>query len=141
MEAPVLLISNRHVLTAGHVISEARLGKPNAPSLVIYPGRRFDGETFGRYLAGRTRVPNFRLDFGLITLDRPVDPSLLWWGHPSTNTDWWSETVLPLQQLRQTALPITTAGLPGAKDSYRRRMFEARGQTVPPHSGPPSPHR
>ena len=76
-------------------------------------------------------MPNFRLDFGLITLNRPVDPSLLWWGHPSTNTVWWSEAAIPLRDLRQRAFPITTAGYPGAKDAYRRRMFEARGQTVP----------
>jgi V8-like Glu-specific endopeptidase len=126
-----LLISNRHVLTAAHVITKAGLGEPNAPSLVIYPGRHYGGEPFGRYLAARTRVPNFRLDFGMITLNRPVDPSLLWWGHPSTNTDWWSETAIPLQDLRRRAFPITTAGFPGAKDSYRRRMYEAQGATVP----------
>ena len=107
------------------------IGQPNAPSLVVYPGRHYGGEPFGRYVAARTRVPNFRLDFGLITLTKPVDSSLLWWGHPSTNTDWWSGAVLPLPQLRQTALPITTAGFPGVKDAYRRRMYEARGVTVP----------
>jgi V8-like Glu-specific endopeptidase len=71
------------------------------------------------------------MDFGLITLTRPVDQRLLWWGHPSTNTEWWTEAAIPFRQLRQTALPITTAGFPGAKDAYRRRMYEARGETVP----------
>ena len=127
-----LLISNRHVLTAAHVITDARLGQPDAPDLVVYPGRHYGGEQpFGRYLAARTRVPNLRLDFGLITLNRPVDPSLLWWGHPATNTDWWSEAAIPLRDLRQRAFPITTAGFPGAKDAYRRRMYEAQGVTVP----------
>jgi V8-like Glu-specific endopeptidase len=129
-----VLISDRHVLTAGHVIKEAGSG-PDAPSLVIYPGRHYGGEPFGRYLASRTRLPNFNMDFGLITLTRPVDPALLWWGHPSTNTDWWSDAAIPLRQLRQTALPITTAGFPGAKDAYRRRMYEARGETVPARFG------
>ncbi|HKQ79438.1 MAG TPA: trypsin-like serine protease [Blastocatellia bacterium] len=126
-----LLISNRHVLTAAHVITDARLGEPGAPSLVVYPGRHYGGEPFGRYLAAGTRVPNFRSDFGLITLNRAVDPSLLWWGHPSTNTDWWSEAAIPIRDLRQRAYPITTAGFPGAKDSYRRKMYQAQGVTVP----------
>ena len=129
-----VLISDRHVLTAGHVIREAGSG-PDAPSLVIYPGRHYRGEPFGRYLAGKTRLPNFNMDFGLITLTRPVDPGVLWWGHPSTNTEWWSEAAIPLRQLRQIALLITTAGFPGAKDAYRRRMYEAKGETVPARFG------
>uniref|UniRef100_UPI0039B9B733 trypsin-like serine peptidase n=1 Tax=Albidovulum sp. TaxID=1872424 RepID=UPI0039B9B733 len=124
-----LLISNRHVLTAAHVITEAGSG-PSAPSLYVYPGRHYGGEPFGKFLAAKTRVPNFRMDFGLITLNRPVDPALLWWGHPSTNTEWWSEAVIPFQELRQREFPVITAGYPGAKDAYRRRMYEARGVTV-----------
>ncbi|WP_306534554.1 serine protease [Geobacter sp.] len=124
-----LLISNRHVLTAAHVITEAGSG-PSAPSLYVYPGRHYGGEPFGKFLAAKTRVPNFRMDFGLITLNRPVDPGLLWWGHPSTNTEWWSEAVIPFQELRQREFPVITAGYPGAKDAYRRRMYEARGVTV-----------
>jgi V8-like Glu-specific endopeptidase len=130
------LISDRHVLTAGHVITDARLNGPYPPSLVVYPGRHYGGEPFGTFLAARTRVsPHRNLDYGLITLNKPVDPRVQWWGHPATATDVWTEALLPLRQLRQTALPIRTAGYPGVKDSYRRRMVEAQGQTQPASFG------
>ncbi len=124
------LISNRHVLTAGHVITEAGSG-PAAPSLYVYPGRHYGGEPFGKFSVAKTRVSNPRLDFGLITLNRPVDQGVLWWGAPNTQTAWWSEALVPAQQLLRTATPISTAGYPGAKDRQRRRMYEAKGSTVP----------
>jgi len=130
------LISDRHVLTAGHVITDARLNGPYPPSLVVYPGRHYGGEPLGTFLAARTRVsPHRNLDYGLITLNNPVDPRVQWWGHPATATDIWTEARLPLGQLRQTALRIRTAGYPGVKDSYRRRMVEAQGQTQPASFG------
>ena len=130
------LISDRHVLTAGHVITDARLNGPHPPSLVVYPGRHYGGAPLGTFLAARTRVsPHRNLDYGLITLNKPVDPRVQWWGHPATATDIWTEARLPLGQLRQTALPIRTAGYPGVKDSYRRRMVEAQGQTQPASFG------
>lgn len=124
------LISNRHVLTAGHVISGAR-GGPYAPTLAVYPGRHYGGEPFGSFHAVKTRVSGNNLDFGLITLNNPVDPQVQWWGHPATATDLWTEALLPLRQLRMAALPITTAGYPGVKDAYRRRMYVAQGETQP----------
>jgi V8-like Glu-specific endopeptidase len=130
------LISDRHVLTAGHVITDARLNGPYPPSLVVYPGRHYGGEPLGSFLAARARVsPHRNLDYGLITLNKPVDPRVQWWGHPATATDVWTEALLPLRQLRQAALPIRTAGYPGVKDSYRRRMFEAQGRTQPASFG------
>jgi V8-like Glu-specific endopeptidase len=125
------LISDRHVLTAGHVISQAGLNGPYPPTLAVYPGRHYGGEPFGRFEAGNTRVSGNNLDFGLITLRAPVDPRMLWWGHPASGTDWWTEALIPLRQLRLAALPVTTAGYPGAKDSYRRRMYVAQGETLP----------
>jgi V8-like Glu-specific endopeptidase len=124
------LISNRHVLTAGHVITEALSG-PDAPSIYVYPGRHYGGEPYGKFSVAKTRVSNARLDYGLITLNRPVDQGVLWWGAPNTNTAWWTEALVPAQQLLRAAIPISTAGFPGVKDAYRRRMYRADGSTMP----------
>jgi V8-like Glu-specific endopeptidase len=125
-----VLISNRHVLTAGHVITEAISG-PAAPLIYVYPGRHYGDEPFGRFSVVKTRVSTPTLDFGLITLEDPVDQSVLWWGDHNTKTAWWSEALLPAQQLSRTAVPISTASYPSVKDRLGRRMFEANGSTVP----------
>jgi V8-like Glu-specific endopeptidase len=92
-----LLISNRHVLTAGHVVRD-KASAPAAHSVYVYPGRHFGGEPFGRIQVARARVST-RFDFGLITLERPVDPGVQWWGHPSTRTAWWNEDLIPCESL------------------------------------------
>lgn len=124
------LISDRHVLTAGHVITNAASG-PDAPTLAVYPGRHYGGEPFGRFHAVKTRVSGNNLDFGLITLNEPVDRALQWWEHRDTATQRWTEALIPPQQFARTPVSVVTAGYPGSKDSYRRRMFEARGETLP----------
>jgi V8-like Glu-specific endopeptidase len=129
-----LLISDRHVLTARHVIDEAGSG-PAAPSIYVYPARHYGGEPFGKFSVARTRLSaSPTLDYGLITLDRPVDQGVLWWGAPGTESAWWSEDLLPAQRFLDTAIDISTAGYPGDKDRLRRRMFRADGRTVPSRS-------
>ena len=124
------LISNRHVLTAAHVIRD-KATAPAAHSVYVYPGRHFNGQPFGRFMAAKARLSASPFDFGLITLDNPVDSSLLWWGHPSSQAVWWTEALIPLQELVIQGIPLSTAGYPRAIDSQRRRMFEATGATVP----------
>jgi len=124
-----LLISNRHVLTAGHVVRD-KASAPAAHSVYVYPGRHYGGEPFGRIPAARVRVST-RFDFGLITLERAVDSGVQWWGHPSTRTTWWNEKLIPLRELFDPGIPVATAGYPGAKDAQRRRMYEVSGFTVP----------
>src|SRR5207247_699512 len=46
-------------------------------------------------------------------------------------SDWWSEAVIPLRELVDPGIPLSTAGYPSAKDRQRRRMFESNGATVP----------
>ena len=128
------LISNRHVLTAAHVIRN-KATAPASHSVYVYPGRHFGGAPFGRFMAARARVSASPFDFGLITLDSPVDPTLLWWGHPSSRAVWWSEALIPLRDLVNPGIPLSTAGYPSAMDRQRRRMFESTGATVPHHFG------
>jgi len=125
-----VLISDRHVLTAAHVIRD-KATAPAAHSVYVYPGRHYGGEPFGRFLAARARVSSSRFDFGLITLERPVDAAVQWWGHPSSRSVWWSEALIPLRELVNPGIPLTTAGYPSAKDRQRRRMYESNGATVP----------
>ena len=125
-----VLISSRHVLTAAHVIRD-KATAPTSHSVYVYPGRHFGGEPFGRIPAVRARVSNSRFDFGLITLERPVDPAVQWWGHPSSQSAWWSEDLISLRELFDPGIPLSTAGYPRAKDRQRRRMYESNGSTVP----------
>lgn len=124
------LISNRHVLTAAHVISD-KATAPTAHSVYVYPGRHYGGERFGRIPVAKARVSSSRFDFGLITLERPVDPAVQWWGHPSSKSVWWSEALIPQRELFDPGIPLSTAGYPSAKDRQRRRMYESNGATVP----------
>ena len=123
------LISNRHVLTAAHVIRD-KASAPATHSVYVYPGRHFRGEPFGRIPVARARVST-RFDFGLITLERPVGPDVQWWVHPSTGTAWWREALIPLRELFDPGIPLSTAGYPGIKDRQKRRMYEVNGRTVP----------
>ncbi|MFZ0134394.1 MAG: trypsin-like peptidase domain-containing protein, partial [Desulfobacterales bacterium] len=125
-----VLISSRHVLTAAHVIRD-KATAPAAHSVYVYPGRHIGGEPFGRIPVERARVTGSNFDFGLITLERPVDPAGRWWGHPSSPSAWWSEASIPLRELVDPGIPLSTAGYPSAKDRQRRRMYESNGSTVP----------
>jgi V8-like Glu-specific endopeptidase len=123
------LISNRHVLTAGHVIRN-KAAAPGAHAVFVYPGRHFAGQPFGRIPVVRARVSASNFDFGLITLEHPVDPAVQWWGQASSQSAWWSEALIPLRELVNPGIPLSTAGYPSAKDRQRRRMFESNGATV-----------
>lgn len=124
------LISNRHVLTAAHVIRN-KATAPAAHSVYVYPGRHIAGAPFGRIPVARARVTQSNFDFGLITLERPVDPRVQWWGDPSSQSAWWSEALIPPQELFDPGIPLSTAGYPSVKDRQRRRMYEVHGATVP----------
>jgi len=129
------LISNRHVLTAAHVISK-KATAPASHSVYVYPGRHFRGAPFGRIPVAKARVSPTPFDFGLITLESPVDPAVQWWGHPSSGAVWWNEAVIPLREIVMSGIPLSTAGYPSAKDRQRRRMFESpNGATVPQRFG------
>ena len=133
------LISNRHVLTAGHVIDQAE-SDPAAPSIYVYPGRHYGGEPFGKFSVAKTRVSaSTTLDYGLITLNRPVDQGVLWWGAPGTKSAWWSEDLLPAQRFFDTAIRhLDGRAIRATKTAYRRRMYQADGRTVPGASWPSS---
>jgi len=95
------LISDRHILTAGHNLFHDAAGGTRrwASSVFAAPGR--DGRTlpFGEAPASQRRVsaewlssPDPEFDFGLITLDNPIGSqtfgvlrgaALGFWGHPS----------------------------------------------------------
>jgi V8-like Glu-specific endopeptidase len=124
------LISNRHVLTAAHVIRN-KATAPASHSVYVYPGRHFSGQPFGRFMVARARVSASPFDFGLITLDSPVDPALQWWGHSSSRAVWWREALIPLGELVNPGISLSTAGYPRAMDRQRRRMYESTGATVP----------
>jgi V8-like Glu-specific endopeptidase len=124
------LISDRHVLTAAHVIRN-KATAPASHSVYVYPGRHFNGQPFGRFMATKARVSASPFDFGLITLDNPVDPALQWWGHPSSRAVWWSEALIRPGELFDPGIPLSTAGYPRAVDRQRRRMYESTGAMVP----------
>jgi V8-like Glu-specific endopeptidase len=125
-----VLISDRHVLTNRHVVD--RPSGPNSPSLIVSPGRRYDAEPFGRFVASRPpRLSPNRFDFALIKLNESVPQHLKYWGHPSTASVLWDESVISQLELTRAPKQISTAGFPGAEDAYRRRMLLARGETIP----------
>jgi carboxypeptidase C (cathepsin A)/phosphatidylserine/phosphatidylglycerophosphate/cardiolipin synthase-like enzyme/V8-like Glu-specific endopeptidase/subtilisin family serine protease len=124
-----LLISDRHVLTAAHVVSDAALN-PQQFSSQVWPGRDYGDTPFDSWAAKKIRLcPQYdpskgdrdEWDYALITLSQPIgkkqfasirNQNLQFWGESRLAARFAMSPGDPLVLVRSTAI---TAGYPVSK--------------------------
>jgi carboxypeptidase C (cathepsin A)/V8-like Glu-specific endopeptidase/GH25 family lysozyme M1 (1,4-beta-N-acetylmuramidase)/subtilisin family serine protease len=146
-----VLISERHVLTAAHVVWDCYQA-PNRYQPQVWPGRDGDHEPFDSAGASKVRVcPHYdpdkadhdQWDYALITLAKAVGKNtfasigkkqLRFWGAPDLGTGFTMSLSDPLTLVRATGI---TAGYPQDKD-YGRELWSAEGKfrSVSPKGNP-----
>lgn len=146
-----LLISNRHVLTAAHVVREYAKDRQNF-TVQIWPGRDFGEEPFDSFIAKNARVePHYdpsksgpsQWDYALITLDKnigqqtfnPIKPAKLgFWGSSDFGSGY---TMSHSDVATLTRSDAYTAGYP-AHPGDRQDLLFSQGKltNVIPGDGP-----
>jgi len=136
-----LLISDRHVLTAAHVVLDAARD-PQLHFIQVRPGRDYDREPFGSWSASHVRVcPKYdpsaadgqEWDYALITLDKAVgtmkfpaiqNAALRFWGAAEFDAHY---TMGPGDPRNLVAGDIYTAGYRGSK-AYGTELWCSKGK-------------
>jgi V8-like Glu-specific endopeptidase len=147
-----VLISDRHVLTAAHVLDDVIRSPGGLPGQFhLEVNLALDGrDSLGPYLASKapdiapkydpSNKDDVDNDFAIITLDRPVDRdtakrlkggALCFWGSSSCGAGTTSVPVDPSALLRQMA---STAGYPGNRGGSTMWCFSGMLASVPPQS-------
>ena len=125
-----LLVSDRHVLTAAHVVHDV-YKNPQRYSVYVTPARNYGDEPFGRYLvSAKPRLPRnydpddedgrFEYDYALLTLSEAIGTKtfsklkgpLCFWGSDTCGKGTLFRRLDPAALAAKKAL---TAGYPGRK--------------------------
>ena len=126
-----VLVSDRHVLTAAHVVDDA-YKNPHQHSIYVTPARNYGDEPFGKYLVlARPKLPSnydanaesdirFEYDYALLTLPEPIGTKtfsklqgrLCFWGSETCGEGTLFRRLDPAALAGKKAL---TAGYPGRK--------------------------
>jgi V8-like Glu-specific endopeptidase len=126
-----VLISDRHVLTAAHVVYEAAQNMQNY-SIEVKPALDWADEPFGSYsVSDKPKLPanyhpdnddHLDWDYALLKLSDPVSKKLCHWGSPQCGQNSMFERPDPAHL---NGKAVITAGYPGS--SGGKKMMQAAG--------------